>query len=335
MPSLLMAMQATTTPSSPASRRSNHRARWAAIGAAIAVSAGAGGIGLTHATAPADATAFVPITPCRLVDTRPEAGIGGRTTPLGADEIHTVTATGQQGQCTLPADAKGLALNVTAVGATDATFLTVWPTGADRPNASALNPAPGQPPAPNAVNTDLNDGGQFSVFNRFGSVHVIADVVGYYTDHHHDDRYYTQAQVDAKLAEAAGVQGPAAWDVIPSGTTVTGTYSVQSFTTGGTTQLRHAIDLPGIAPQALAPSTVNFRNGAADDDDATCTGTVSAPTAPAGKVCIYMQNLSNSDSISGSVGLLTNRSFEVHYSASTNVPGQSFGFRGTWAYTAP
>ena len=325
-------MQTTSTPFVPAPRAKNHRARWAAIGAAIAVSAGAGGIGLTHATGPADATAFVPITPCRLLDTRPEAGIGGRTTPLSADETHTVTAVGNQGQCNLPADAKGVALNVTAVDASQLTFLTVWPAGAERPNASALNPAPGQPPVPNAVNTDLDESGRFSLFNRFGSVHVLADVVGYYTDHEHDDRYYTEAEVDALLA---GVQTPSLNAPIPSGTTVTGTYSVQGFTTGGTTQVRHAIDLPGIAPQALAPGTVNFRNAAADDDDAACTGTVSAPTAPAGKVCIYMQNLFNTDSISGSVGLLTDRSFEVHYSASTNTPGQPFGFRGTWAYTAP
>ena len=29
---------------------------------------------------------------------------------------------------------------------------------------------------------------------------MIGDVVGYYTDHDHDDRYYTKAQVDAAVA---------------------------------------------------------------------------------------------------------------------------------------
>ncbi len=66
-----------------------------------------------------------------------------------------------------------------------------------------LNPAPGQPPTPNAVEVDVNSLGQFNVFNGFGTVDVIIDVVGYYEDHNHDDRYYTEAEVDAALAAKA------------------------------------------------------------------------------------------------------------------------------------
>ena len=55
--------------------------------------------------------------------------------------------------------------------------------GTDRPSASSLNPSPGQPPTPNAVNTQLSSGGEFSIFNRAGSVDVIVDINGYYTDH--------------------------------------------------------------------------------------------------------------------------------------------------------
>jgi hypothetical protein len=72
----------------------------------------------------------------------------------------------------------GISLNVTAVGATAATFLTIWPDGT-RPLASSLNPAPGQPPTPNAVATQLSGAGAFNVFNRFGTVDVIVDVNGY------------------------------------------------------------------------------------------------------------------------------------------------------------
>jgi hypothetical protein len=167
------------------------RTRWAAVGAAVAVSVGAGGVGLLQATAPSGAAAFVPITPCRLFDTRPAPHtVGDRTSPLGPDETYDVAARGAQGNCTLPNSAVGIVLNVTAVDATQATFLTLFPSGVERPTASHLNPTPGAPPAPNAVTVDLSSTGEFSVFNRFGSVHVLADVVGYYTDHHHDDRYY-------------------------------------------------------------------------------------------------------------------------------------------------
>ena len=58
------------------------RTRWSAVGAAVAVTLGAGGIGLVSATFPSDATTFVPITPCRLFDTRPEFQVGDRGTPL-------------------------------------------------------------------------------------------------------------------------------------------------------------------------------------------------------------------------------------------------------------
>ena len=173
-----------------------------AVTATVAIVLSLGGFPVARATAPSEAAAFVPIAPCRLFDTRPESRVGPRSVPLGPDDTHTVRATGQQGDCDLPEDIRGLALNITAVDATQLTFLTVFPAGAERPTASALNPAPGQPPTPNAVTTDLNDG-QFSIFNRFGSVHVIGDVVGYYTDHHHDDRYYTRAEVEALLDELA------------------------------------------------------------------------------------------------------------------------------------
>jgi hypothetical protein len=189
------------------------RTRWAAVGAAVAVSLGAGGVGLLQATAPEGAAAFVPITPCRLFDTRPAPHtVGTRTTPLGPDEIYDIAGHGAQGNCELPDAAVGLVLNVTAVDATQATFLTLFPTGAERPTASHLNPSPGAPPAPNAVTVDLSGEGEFSVFNRFGNVHVLADVVGFYTDHHHDDRYYTKSQADATRAqlEAATAQLAAA-----------------------------------------------------------------------------------------------------------------------------
>jgi hypothetical protein len=100
----------------------------------------------------------------------------------------------------LPADATALSLNVTAVRATLPTFLTIWPTGAAMPTASSLNPFPDAPPAPNAVTVDLSGDGRFNVYNLQGQVHVLADVVGYYAHHTHDDRYYTRAQVDAELA---------------------------------------------------------------------------------------------------------------------------------------
>ena len=171
------------------------RTRWAAFGAAVAITLGAGGIGMVSATVTSgDRTVYVPITPCRIADTRPAYAVGSKTSPLGPAETYTINARGPQGQCNLPSDAVGLALNVTAANATIASFLTFWGDGA-QPNAANLNPQPGQPPTPNAVTTDLTDAGTFKVFNNKGTVDIIIDVNGYYADHNHDDRYYTKEQV--------------------------------------------------------------------------------------------------------------------------------------------
>lgn len=185
------------------------RTRWAGIGAALAVAAGAGGLGIANAASSVPAT-YQAINPCRLIGTRADAAfhIGPHAT-LGPAVSIVVDGWGAQGQCALPTDTTGLQLNVTAVGASDPTYLTLFPGDGTPPNASHLNPAPGQPPTPNAVTLQLDDAGRFSIFNRFGSVDVIVDVVGTYSPagdggagpHEHDERYYTEDEVDAWMTD--------------------------------------------------------------------------------------------------------------------------------------
>lgn len=180
-----------------------HRARWAAIGAAVAVSIGAGGLGIARAADHDAASAFTAVEPCRLADTRSgPSHVGYRTSALGAGDVWTIGTREDAGQCgdSLPADATALEVNVTAVGATQPTYLTLYPTGTERPTASHLNPVPGQPPTPNSVTVGLDRYGSFSMYNAFGAVDVIVDVVGYYRPLDLDDRYYTRAQVDAMVA---------------------------------------------------------------------------------------------------------------------------------------
>ncbi|HSL72985.1 MAG TPA: hypothetical protein VK853_00870 [Ilumatobacteraceae bacterium] len=179
------------------------RTRWAAIGAAVAVTLGAGGLSIVDAAiGSGERAVFVPITPCRVLDTRASEAVPGRQTPLGAGETFTQSTHGNNGKCTgIPADATGLTLNVTTTNATINTFITIWPTGPDRPVASNLNPAPNQPPTPNAVVTDISPAGQFNIFNLAGSVDILIDITGYFADHHHDDRYYTKSQLDVAKAQ--------------------------------------------------------------------------------------------------------------------------------------
>lgn len=180
------------------------RSRWAAFGAAVAVTLGGGGLVVTQAASNnGQRNVFVPITPCRLFDTRPGTLVGARNTPIGNGETMLQAVTGTNGNCVLPGDATAVAMNVTSVNGTAASYLTIWPSDTSLPLASSLNWIPGSPPTPNKVDVKLSATGTISLFNSSGTVDVLADVVGYYTDHNHDDRYFTEDEVTTKLASKA------------------------------------------------------------------------------------------------------------------------------------
>lgn len=126
------------------------------------------------------ASSFVPVVPCRLLDTRPGGSIGDRSGPLGPSETVTISVTGSHGACTIPGGATGVSANVTTVEGNATSYLTIWPSDASQPNASTNNWLAGQGPTPNKVDVKLSATGQVNVFNAGGNVNVIVDIVGYY-----------------------------------------------------------------------------------------------------------------------------------------------------------
>ncbi len=157
-------------------------------------------------------SAFVPMVPCRLMDTRPAPEtIGSRATPLGPDETVVVDVHGANGDCTgdlaIPATATAVAMNVTTVNGTAASFLTLWPSdAAEQPDASNLNWLAGAPATPNKVDVQLSADGTVSIFNKNGTVDVIADVVGYY-----------QPESAGGAPGPAGPAGPDRSPTVPAG----------------------------------------------------------------------------------------------------------------------
>ena len=186
-------------------RPSVTRSRWAALGAAIAVSLGAGGLLTTSASiGSGERAVYVPIAPCRVFDTRPGTdNVGPRNTPLGPGDTFVATVRGTNGNCTIPTDAVGLTMNVAIINPSTASFLTVFPADAPRPLAANANWVAGQPPLSNAVTADISADGKIAFYNLAGTVDVAADIVGYYIDHTHDDRYYTKAEVYTKTETQA------------------------------------------------------------------------------------------------------------------------------------
>lgn len=127
-------------------------------------------------------SAFVPVAPCRLIDTRAGSdNIGARATPIASGEAAIFQVTGSNGNCTIPSTATAIATNATAVNATASSYITIYPADADpRPTASNLNFVAGAPPTPNQVTVGLSANGAIGIYNLSGTVDVIADIVGYY-----------------------------------------------------------------------------------------------------------------------------------------------------------
>ena len=191
------------------------RTRWAAIGAACAVTLGGGTLGIVQATVSSGERAvYVPISPVRVLDTRSSTKVVNDTLRLVVEGTISAGGTTQQ---VVPTDASAVAINVTATGSQkngDYGFVTAFPCTSEDdavPNASSLNFETGVDIA-NALNVTTSSNGSICLY-VYGSTHLIVDVAGYYTDHNHDDRYYTQAQTNLLVdtAMAAPTFGRQIW----------------------------------------------------------------------------------------------------------------------------
>jgi hypothetical protein len=113
----------------------------------------------------------VPMKPLRLLDTRSN---GGKVGPRGSIDLAVA------GLGAVPASGvRAVALNVTAVDPTSGGFVTVWPCGEKRPNASSLNFAAGEN-VPNLVFAKVGVDNKVSFYNESGNTHLIVDLCGYY-----------------------------------------------------------------------------------------------------------------------------------------------------------
>ena len=145
------------------------RTRWAAAGAAVAVAIAGGGI-IHNAQATVNSgvrSIFVAIAPCRLFDTRPAPlTVGTRTAPLAPGDIFISQVTGTNGNCTIPAEATGVTMNVTIDNPTSSSFLTVFPADVARPLSSNLNWTATSSATPNEVTVLLSAAGAIKFYNN-------------------------------------------------------------------------------------------------------------------------------------------------------------------------
>ena len=120
---------------------------------------------------------FVPLRPCRVVDTRNQNG------EFGGPQLQGGTYRGfplPQGACNIPSTAAAYSLNITVVPPPGGIlgYLTIWPTGKSQPLVSTMNSLDGRIKA-NAAIVPAGASGAVNVFVS-NTTNVVLDIDGYF-----------------------------------------------------------------------------------------------------------------------------------------------------------
>ena len=108
----------------------------------------------------AGALRFVPVTPCRIADTRnPTGAFGGPILAAATPRDFNTPASA----CSIPSNALAYSLNMTVVPISGLSFLSVWPAGQPQPVVSTLNSVDGRVKA-NAAIVPAGVNGAVTVF---------------------------------------------------------------------------------------------------------------------------------------------------------------------------
>ncbi|MBI4910439.1 MAG: VCBS repeat-containing protein [Acidobacteria bacterium] len=140
---------------------------------------------LQTGTTPIGSTRFVPLAPCRLMETRAAYNFEGRTGAFGppgltASERRTLPIP-QSSVCNVPASAKAYVLNVTVIPTAGGVgFVKLFPAGSPYPAFHSVSSPDGQIVAnSNIVAGGINGSIEVSTSD---AADLLIDIAGYYTD---------------------------------------------------------------------------------------------------------------------------------------------------------
>jgi hypothetical protein len=127
---------------------------------------------------PTASGAFSSLTPARLLDTR--SGVGAPMGAVAPGGTVSLNVRGPDGAPPMGPGPSAVVLNVTVAEPTASGYITVYGNGTTRPTASNLNYVAGQV-VPNLVVAPVGDDGNVELYNGSpGTVHLIADISGYF-----------------------------------------------------------------------------------------------------------------------------------------------------------
>lgn len=123
---------------------------------------------------------YFPVTQCRVSNTTDNSLSGSFGPPAFANETSRTIPILASSRCTgIPSSAKAYALNaVVQPNGSPMPFLTVWPTGQQRPNASVINAFQGQSVSSGFI-VPAGAGGSVDVF-AYRATHVILELAGFF-----------------------------------------------------------------------------------------------------------------------------------------------------------
>lgn len=203
------------------------------------------------------ASAFTPVTPVRVLDTRNAGQSAWHLTP-GKTESWTVG-----GASGIPANATAIVMNITVVNVTRSTFLTLYPAGSAYSGTSNINPPAGKDTT-NVVVVQLGTAGAINIFNDLGSADIILDYFGYYA--------------------ASPVGGPTG----PTGATgVQGATGATGATGSGATGATGATGSTGPSGGATGATGATGPTGVIGPTGAAGTTGGSGPTGPTGAAGVF------------------------------------------------
>jgi hypothetical protein len=145
---------------------------------------------------------FVPVTPCRVADTRnPTGPFGGPTMTAASTRSFVIP----QSACGISSTAQAYSLNVTVVPEGPLSYLTLWPTGQAQPGVSTLNSWDGIVVA-NAAIVPAGSGGAVSVFVT-NPTDLILDINGYFDTSSGPTSYSFYPATPCRVADTRGPTG--------------------------------------------------------------------------------------------------------------------------------
>lgn len=140
---------------------------------------------------------------------------------------------------------------------------------------------------------------------------------------------------------AEGPRGLSAWETMPTGTSVSGPLFLSMSASGfSTTGSGHTITLPARTSSRIGFDDIKYAASYAGVEidapivDPACTGSFAAPTAPPGKVCIYLNSVSGIARLGrAELAIVPDRSFSIVFWPTAGAATMTI--IGAWAYTAP